>query len=74
MAGLRFWFCVVFFLVLVTCSEARPLESFPRKRKQALIETGTEIIRVSMRKHESNKGGFYETNRLSPGGPDPKHH
>lgn len=74
MACLKFWFCVMLFLVSVTCSEARALESFPNKRRQALIQTATEIIRVSMRKHELNNGGFEKPNRLSPGGPDPKHH
>lgn len=74
MAGLRVWFCLILILVSVTCSEARPLESFPNKRKQALIKTATEIIRVSMRKHQLEIGEFDMPNRVSPGGPDPKHH
>ncbi|KAF7141241.1 hypothetical protein RHSIM_Rhsim06G0204900 [Rhododendron simsii] len=52
-------------------SEARGPVSLSRKTKRSLIESAKEIFKV--RKLDVVQSQF-DFNRLSPGGPDPKHH
>lgn len=51
--------------------EARGPVSFSRKTKRSLIESAEEIFKVRRLDVVENQFDF---NRLSPGGPDPKHH
>ena len=44
---------------------------FSRKTKRTLIESAQEMLKVRLRKQDVERR--YEANRLSPGGPDPKH-
>ncbi|PIN20876.1 hypothetical protein CDL12_06432 [Handroanthus impetiginosus] len=75
MAGLNFWFCVISitFSFVINC-ESR---SFPplitHSERPALIQSAREAIKESLRRKEI-AGNWYEFNRFSPGGPDPKHH
>ncbi|KAI8552486.1 hypothetical protein RHMOL_Rhmol06G0270200 [Rhododendron molle] len=52
-------------------SEARGPVSFSRKTKRSLIEIAEEIFKVRRLNIVESQ---FEFNRLSPGGPDPKHH
>ncbi|PHT77078.1 hypothetical protein T459_20600 [Capsicum annuum] len=71
MASFRFWLC--FFIIFLSCigSESRPLEAFSGERKETMMEIARDILRERLLKARSIK---YDVNRISPGGPDPKHH
>ncbi|KAH0751470.1 hypothetical protein KY290_004691 [Solanum tuberosum] len=69
-SSIRFWLC--FILILLSCPrfESCPLEPFTSKRKETtMMETAREIIRERM-----SHAIKYEVKRLSPRGPNPKHH
>lgn len=73
MAGLvRFWVCLLLVLVAGLGCETRVLHPSPLvKKKGVLMEQAQEIIKatISARLHVE-----YNVDRISPGGPDPKHH
>ncbi|TMW80616.1 hypothetical protein EJD97_017766 [Solanum chilense] len=71
MASFKFWFCFFVILLSCLCSESRPLEAFSEKRKETMMEIARDILRERLLKARSIK---YNVHRLSPGGPDPKHH
>ncbi|KAK8676910.1 hypothetical protein V6N13_142469 [Hibiscus sabdariffa] len=47
------------------------VEQFRSSRKRALMEEAREAMRASI---ERGAGNPFESERLSPGGPDPHHH
>lgn len=69
---LRLWFFIYLVLLSVRVSETRIIT---RNNVGTLIERAREILEVSTQKHDMVElKQRYNTNRLSPGGPDPKHH
>nr|GMD84150.1 CLAVATA3/ESR (CLE)-related protein 1 [Ipomoea batatas] len=74
MAGLvRFWMCLLLVLVAGLGCETRLLHPSPviLKKKGALMEQAQEIIKATI---SARVRVEYNVDRLSPGGPDPKHH
>lgn len=73
MSSLRFLVCLIFFLLLSTTIESRPLVYSTMERRKNLslsIETTKRIAKEAI-----SKGQYViKPKRFSPGGPDPRHH
>uniref|UniRef100_A0A1J3J328 CLAVATA3/ESR (CLE)-related protein 1 n=1 Tax=Noccaea caerulescens TaxID=107243 RepID=A0A1J3J328_NOCCA len=77
MAKLKFWLCL--FLICVSLSRlsaSRPLQlRFPNadgSKRGRMMREAEEVLKANMEKLMER--GFNESMRLSPGGPDPRHH
>lgn len=69
---LRLWFFLCLVLLSIRVSETRILYE---NNGGAMMERAREILQVSTKKHDMVElSRRYDTDRLSPGGPDPKHH
>lgn len=73
MATLKFWVCLLLILFSFPSYETRSFALFPKDEHRTLIDSGKEIIEESLQREDINRE-IYDTNRLSPGGPDPYHH
>lgn len=69
MASLKIWFCLLLILFLCPSFETRSLDLFSKNRTQKFVDIGKELIL-----EEDMNRRVYDTNRPSPGGPDPHHH
>ncbi|KAK9674485.1 hypothetical protein RND81_12G235700 [Saponaria officinalis] len=75
MGVLKFWFCLVLLLVVVSSSDSRLLPpTLPVKGNDELIEQAKEIIRARMQRDGMSASLYAVSDRYSPGGPDPHHH
>ncbi|KAJ9153537.1 hypothetical protein P3X46_026964 [Hevea brasiliensis] len=72
---MSFLLCLVLVLLSFSRVENRPIHHFSHQRRitRSLIETAKEVLDESIRRQEMI-GGFNESFRVSPGGPDPHHH
>lgn len=74
MAALKFYLC--FFLVLVSfsSSETRSTNVYLTKGNQPLLESANKnkVFKASIGRQVGRP--FINSNRVSPGGPDPRHH
>uniref|UniRef100_M1B8U9 Uncharacterized protein n=1 Tax=Solanum tuberosum TaxID=4113 RepID=M1B8U9_SOLTU len=65
------WFIIIILLSYCLSLESRPLETLLPRKRSTLMETAQEILRERLQRKDAFK---YHVNRLSPDGPDPRHH
>lgn len=73
MATLRFWLCLIFLTSFTFSAAQSRILPRPPATPRALIESAQEAIKESLERKETAEN-WYHVNRVSPGGPDPKHH
>ncbi|CAL0326522.1 unnamed protein product [Lupinus luteus] len=69
-------FIIVFTAILI-CQEARSIPSTLAKNNEKhaiFMESSKQVLKEIIRRKQLLQGTHYETNRLSPSGPDPHHH
>lgn len=71
MAALKFLLCLFLVFTCFPSSETRPPTPFFNKSDRPLIEIAKEVFKASI---ATKAAQSFEPKRLSPGGPDPRHH
>ncbi|CAG7904483.1 hypothetical protein BRARA_G03287 [Brassica rapa] len=73
MANMKVWLCL--FLICVSWSRlsaSRPLTNADGNKRGRMMREAEKVLKANMEKLKER--GFNESMRLSPGGPDPRHH
>ncbi|CAN7130184.1 unnamed protein product [Brassica rapa subsp. narinosa] len=73
MANMKVWLCL--FLICVSLSRlsaSRPLTNADGNKRGRMMREAEKVLKANMEKLMER--GFNESMRLSPGGPDPRHH
>jgi uncharacterized membrane protein len=73
MANMKVFLFFILILLFFSTFETRSIDRISHQRDRSLIETAQEMLKESIARHELIEG-FNESFRLSPGGPDPRHH
>lgn len=77
MANLKIWLCLVLLFLAFSTSETRHLDHQPylgRKNLARMVQELNEKSKQLFGDDSDVTGSPYESKRISPGGPDPKHH
>ena len=77
MARLSIWVCLILVFHLFSSSDPRPLYPCPESRNPNRYGAVLKGAKGTFRINWENKGrnpSHYQSKRVSPGGPDPKHH
>ncbi|KAI3427608.1 uncharacterized protein J3R85_009456 [Psidium guajava] len=73
MASLRFWLCIVMFLLVFSFIEARMPKALSNDGGSATMESAKQVLKGYMQKME-DMDWHIDSKRAAPGGPDPHHH
>ncbi|KAE9585155.1 hypothetical protein Lalb_Chr25g0286011 [Lupinus albus] len=68
---------ILLFTSILICKEARPIPSSISNNNEnhaIFMESSKQVLKEIIRRKQLLGITHYETNRLSPGGPDPHHH
>ncbi|KAL2944492.1 CLAVATA3/ESR [Bienertia sinuspersici] len=75
MASLKFWVCLVFLFLSFSNSIARPLQqtTILNNEKHDIFDKFKQLFRERMQRKDAISS-YNVSDRVSPGGPDPRHH
>ncbi|CAK7350092.1 unnamed protein product [Dovyalis caffra] len=73
MASMKLLLFFVLILLFFSMFDTRSIDRISHGRDRSMIESAKEMLKESIVRQEII-GGFNESFRLSPGGPDPHHH